>query len=164
MDTLASDLETLENAMREFFQTMKRPHNWDQIKQRSGVAIDRPSAVILKLLVSAKGPCRVQDLADHLGIEAPFVTRKTQSLESAGYIKRVTDEHDRRAVDLHLTARGKAVTAKLGRAQREVISQALEQWKPRERHNFVTLFKRFSKDLSAVSHPANHTKERVTSA
>ncbi|HVX47876.1 MAG TPA: hypothetical protein VHA05_00770, partial [Candidatus Saccharimonadales bacterium] len=81
MSSMENDLEALENAMRDFFQNMKRPQNWEHIKRRSGVAIDRPSAIILKSLLSTPAPHRVQDLADHLGIEAPFITRKTQDLE-----------------------------------------------------------------------------------
>lgn len=151
MDSLESDLETLESAMREFFQEMKRPQNWEHIKTRSGVLIDRPSAIILKSLLSAPAPCRVQDLADHLGIEAPFITRKTQDLERGGYLRRVQDKDDRRAVDLHITSRGRAATKKLWKVQRDIITEALSQWKPAERHQFVMFFERFSKDLIIVS-------------
>lgn len=157
---IENDLETLERAMRDFFQDMKRPQNWEHIKQRSGVAIDRPSAIILKSLLSAPAPCRVQDLADHLGIEAPFVTRKTQELERAGYISRVQDKDDRRAIDLNITAAGRTITKKLWRVQRDIVAEALRQWKPAERHQFVTLFKRFSEDLITITRNATNTNRR----
>ncbi|HET7060122.1 MAG TPA: MarR family transcriptional regulator [Candidatus Saccharimonadales bacterium] len=152
MDSLETDLETLENAMRQFFQTMKRPQNWTRVAVRSGVTIDRSSAIILKMLLNAPMPCRVQDLADHLGIEAPFVTRKTQQLERAGYLRRVPDKTDRRAIDLHLTSLGRSTTTKLWKAQRDITAEALRQWKPAERRQFVTLFGRFSDNMATASH------------
>lgn len=164
MESLENDLEILENAMRDFFQDMKRPQNWEHIKVRSGVVIDRPSAIILKSLLSAPAPCRVQSLADQLGIEAPFITRKTQELERAGYISRVQDKDDRRAVDLHITPSGRSITKRLWKVQRDIMAEALRQWKPSERRQFVTLFKRFSGDLITVSRNHSTHKERIINA
>ncbi len=151
MDSLETDLENLENAMRLFFQTMKRPQHWSHVMSRSGVSVDRPSAIILKTLLADQAHCRVQDLADRLGIEAPSVTRKTQELEQAGYLRRVPDADDRRAIDLHITHRGRLVAKRLWKAQREIIAEALERWEPSERQQLVKLFQRFSEDLVVVS-------------
>ncbi len=159
MESLETDLETLETAMRRFFQTMKRPQNWARIATRSGVTIDRPSAVILKMVLNMPAPCRVQDLASHLGIEAPFVTRKTQQLQKAGYLRRGPVKADKRAVDLHLTPRGRAITNKLWKAQRDIIASALQQWQPSERRQFVELFERFSNDLEIVSQPTEDPEQ-----
>lgn len=159
MDSFETDLETLENAMRRFFQTMKRPQNWALVASRSGVTIDRPSAVILKLLIENRVPCHVQNLADHLGIEAPFVTRKTQELERADYLRRVTDRTDRRAVELMVTPRGRAVSKKLWKAQRDIIAEALADWGQTDRRQFVRLFEQFSDDLATASTPSIRSKE-----
>ena len=148
---MESDLEMLEIAMRRLFQTMKRPQTWVRVTTRSGVSIDRPSAVILKSLLTDQAHCRIQDLAGRLGIEAPSITRKTQELERAGYLKRVPDKDDRRAIDLHITPRGKTVANRLWKAQREIIEEALASWQPSERKQFVKLFQRFSNDLVSIS-------------
>ncbi len=161
MNKPENDLEILDNAMRVFFQVVKRPQHWSRITQRSNVTIDRPSAIILKLL-NSQGPCHVQDLADHLGIEAPSITRKTQELEQAGYLSRSPGKEDRRAVDLRITASGRSIARRLSDAQREVIAEALRDWLPSERRQFAGLFKRFSDDLSGTSHtPDNQKKDKV---
>lgn len=146
---LADDVNELETAMRLFFQTMKRPQRWSGITQRAGVAIDRPAAAILHILaLPQEQGCRVQDLAAHLGIEAPSVTRKTQELEQAGYIRRSRNPDDRRAIGLVITPRGKRISQRLHEAQSQLISQVLEQWPAADRRRFVELFQRFSDELA----------------
>lgn len=152
MSSLENDIEILENAVRLFAQTMKRPQRWATIASRAKVSIDRPSAVILQtLLLGGQHSCRVQDLALQLGIEPPSVTRKTQELEQAGYLRRVPDPDDRRAIDLHITGRGRSMANRLWKAQRSVLAEALQDWNPAERKQFVKLFERFSNDLLTAS-------------
>jgi DNA-binding MarR family transcriptional regulator len=149
MEAIETDLEQLEDAMRLFFQTMKRPQNWAQITASAGVSIDRPAMFILHALALANDQrCRVQDLATQLGIEAPSVTRKTQELEQAGYIRRMPDPKDRRAIGLELTAKGQAIHTKIRKAQKDLIVNAFNVWSKADRQQFVTLFERFSNDLA----------------
>jgi DNA-binding MarR family transcriptional regulator len=150
MDSLQADLDALENAMRLFFQTMKRPQRWNIISAEAGVALDRPAAVILHILVAAGGSCRVQDVALQLGIEAPSVTRKTQELERLGYLRRVASTNDRRAVNLQITAVGETASKRLHAAQRKTISQVIANWPAAERQQFAQLFERFSNDLQNI--------------
>ncbi len=143
------DIEDLENAMRLFFQTMKRPQAWAQITASAGVKIDRPAAHLLHALNSSPTQgSRVQDLAAHLGIEAPSVTRKTQELELAGYLKRTRDPKDKRAIGLQLTSKGRILNTRLWKAQLQTISQVLQSWPAAERKQFIKLFQRFSSDLA----------------
>lgn len=152
MSPLENDIELLENAVRLFAQTMKRPQRWAMVKDRAKLDIDRPSAVILQtLLLAERGSCRVQDLAVHLGIEPPSVTRKTQELERAGYLRRVADPADRRAIDLRITGKGRTIANRLWKAQRSILAEALQDWEPAERRQFVKLFERFSSDLATAS-------------
>lgn len=128
---------------------VKRPQHWAQITAQSGVNLDRPAAVILHTIINnPKGSCRVQDLATQLGIEAPSVTRKTQELELAGYLRRQRDTHDRRAVGLRVTARGRLAGRKLWSAQREGIRHALSAWPASDRKKFTELFERFNQDVA----------------
>lgn len=151
MTALETDLQILEQAMRTFFQTMKRPAAWQKVTALAGISVDRPGAVILHYLATHPSTsCRLHELAIQLGIEAPSVTRKTQELEVAGYVSRLPDPQDRRAVSLKLTQTGEEVNAKLLQAQHSIISQALQVWPPEQRHQFVTLFERFSNDLAAL--------------
>ncbi len=152
MSSFEEDIEILENAVRLFSQTMKRPQRWAAVTARARINIDRPSAVILlTLLLSKPRACRVQDLALQLGIEPPSVTRKTQELEQAGYLRRVPDPSDRRAIDLSITQRGRTAANRLWKAQRDILAKALQDWEPLERRQFVKLFERFSGDLMTAS-------------
>lgn len=153
------DLEMLENAVRLFAQTLKRPQRWAVVTERAKVRLDRPAAVILQTLVlSGERPCRVQELAVQLGIEPPSVTRKTQELERAGYLRRIPNANDRRATDLRITPRGRNVAGRLWQAQRSILAEALQHWPAAERRQFVKLFARFSDDLVRTSVPTRSTK------
>ncbi len=141
----------LESAMRLFFQTTKNPQYWAEINRRSGVFIDRPAAFILHSLENhSKSGVNVHDLAHHLGIEAPSITRKTQELEALGLIKRSPGLTDRRVINLKLTPQGSVVANKLMKAQHEVMHQAFEQWSNGESQQFANLFERFSQDFAQI--------------
>lgn len=149
MDALESDLENLETAMRVFVQTMKRPQHWTHITDKAGIKIDRPAAVILHTITTTRSQgWRVQDLAAQLGIEAPSVTRKTQELERAGYLRRNRDPLDKRAIGLQITTLGRSTDIRIRKAQRQVIGQAISQWPVVDRRNFISLFQRFGNDLA----------------
>ncbi len=163
MSTLDTDIEALENAVRMFGHTMKRPQHWTTVKDRAKASIDRPFAVLLQmLLLSEQGFCRVQDLAVKLGIEPPSVTRKTQELEQAGYVRRVPDPADRRGIDLRITPRGRAIANRIWKAQRAMLGEALQHWQPADRRQFVKLFERFSNDLLTASMPKQPASRRQT--
>ena len=101
------------------------------------------------MLIAHQGrPCRIQDLAIQLGIEAPSVTRKTQELEQAGYLQRIPDPLDKRAIGLKVTASGRNVGSRLWKAQRQAMRRALSGWPTVERQEFIALFQRFSNDLA----------------
>jgi DNA-binding MarR family transcriptional regulator len=147
-----NDIEILENAVRLFAQTLKRPQRWASVVSRAKVDLDRPSALILQtILLNGREACRVQDLALRLGIEPPSVTRKTQELEQDGYLRRVPDPDDRRAIDLRVTGKGRSAANRLWNAQRTILAEALEGWTPSDRQKFVKLFEKFSNDLAVAS-------------
>lgn len=148
MIAFKQDIADLEAAMRSLVQTMKRPQSWTQLSARAGLTIDRPGATVLRILVSQPGNWRLHDLAEYLGVEAPTITRKAQQLELAGLVFRERDEKDGRAFSLRITEKGRIVARKLETAQRQVIEAALHAWPDSDRQQFITLFQRFSDDIS----------------
>jgi DNA-binding MarR family transcriptional regulator len=56
--------------------------------------------------LSRCGPMRLGDLAAREGVAPPTLTRMVATLEEAGYIVRRADPHDRRAVQVSITAEG----------------------------------------------------------
>jgi DNA-binding MarR family transcriptional regulator len=161
MASLDSDIVVLEEAVRGFIKIMKRPQHWAQVAERSGVDLDRPSAAILHTLIAHEPQrLRIQDVAVQLGIEPPSVTRKTQILEEMGYLRRATNDADRRATSLEVTAAGRKLSDKLMKAHHQIMSDALATWPDTDRHQFVTLFNRFSSDLAVVSKHQPTTKKK----
>lgn len=153
MTNMNSDLERLDEAMRLYIQNMKRPQRWTHIMNRANVRLDRPSFHILHALTIPRNQgWRIQDLATELGIEAPSVTRKTQELEQAGYLRRSRNPLDKRAIGLQITTRGRNLTTRARQVQLELIREVLEQWPVHERKQFITLFERFSNDLANQQH------------
>lgn len=143
------NLNRLEDAMLLFFQTMKRPQRWTDVTEQIGVVIDRPSGQILHILASAGSSYGVQELANHLGIEAPSVTRKTQELEQSGYISRVRSDKDKRVVKLEITPAGRNLAAKIMKVRRESMRNVLYNWSDSDRVAFINYFERFVSEVAS---------------
>jgi len=148
MSPLKQDIAVLDAAMRTLVQVMKRPQTWTALLSRADLTIDRPGATILRIIVAQPGTVRLHDLAERLGVEAPSITRKTQQLEEAGLLYRERDERDGRAFSLRITEKGRVVARKIDTAQRQILESALQDWLGPDRQQFITLFQRFSEDLS----------------
>ena len=152
MEDIQSDLDRLEDGLRLLFQYLKRPSSWQHITAQAGVDIDRPGAAIVHTLVSCgKSPCKLNDLADMLGVEAPSVTRKTQELERLGLIRRYRSLTDRRSVYLEVTEAGNEIEKHIRAARRTMNEQVLKGWSKTERQQFASLFERYAADLSKFS-------------
>jgi DNA-binding MarR family transcriptional regulator len=148
MEQIDADINRLEQTLHAFFQTMKKPQRWAQITHDAGITLDRPAAMILHTLVRHEAePLHLHELAQSLGIEPPSVTRKTQELVQAGYIERIPDPDDRRAVSFRVTPEGRSVSDTLHSVQRETLKQAFADWSPEDRQHFVALLERFSANL-----------------
>ncbi len=128
---------------------MKRPQRWAHITALAGVSIDRPAGAIINLLLThATEQFRLQDIASSLGIEAPSVTRKTQELERAGYLARLPDPKDGRAVSFYLTPAGIQLGRSLHAAQREFLKRGMQTWTDEDARQLVALLERFNDDIA----------------
>lgn len=86
------------------------------------VAVDRALAPLglthaqYSLLASLRGMAKSgirpsqRELADHSGLESLYVSKLARTLEAEGFIRRLRDPDDSRAVRLSLTERGAEVT------------------------------------------------------
>jgi DNA-binding MarR family transcriptional regulator len=154
-----NDLDRFEAALRLFGKTMKRQQSWQVITAKAKIDIDQPAAGILMALNAREShTCRIHELATHLGVEAPSVTRKVQQLEQAGLVARQQDASDKRAFDIKITPRGEVVVKKLHEAHLQIIREVLDAWSAEERRQFVTLFEQFSKQLGDVYNVHQNSK------
>lgn len=56
--------------------------------------------------IEAFGPLRLSELADLMGTTAPTASRAVEALVADGFVQRVEDPRDRRAVQIEVTKRG----------------------------------------------------------
>lgn len=149
MFSLNEDLDTIENAMTTLHRAGSRHRMWGYITTCAGVSIDRTSAIILYILEQKeKAGCKLTELADKLGTEAPTVTRKIQQLEDSGLISRQTDQKDRRASIIHITSMGRKVVKSIQKAKRQNLKSILEKWPDEDRHQLAKLFHKLANDIS----------------
>jgi DNA-binding MarR family transcriptional regulator len=148
---MEKDLDQLEQVMSQLHRGMSRHKSWEQVAAQAGVNLDRTSAVILQLLASPEyADCKLHQIAEKLGIEAPSVTRKAQLLEQVGLLKKTVDKKDARSFQLAPTRKGREVAARLKEAKRTTLKATLKNWSSDDRKAFIGLLQKFADSTSAL--------------
>jgi len=84
-------------------------------------------------LMLAMGKCNTAaDLAREMFIDSAAMKRTLDKLEAKGYIRRFTDENDKRLYKLELTASGKAMAARLPPIYARVLDRGFTGFAPEE--------------------------------
>jgi len=78
------------------------------------------------------GPAGINEIADHLRLDASTVTRQVLQMEAAGYVSRGRDETDGRRSVITATPAGLEALARTRAARAEVYADVLAQWAPDE--------------------------------
>ena len=86
--------------------------------------------------------CRIQDIADGLGITPPTVSVAIRRLEEAGWLARKPDPEDGRASIISLTGKSIKTMKKVMEAQREGIRQFFIGLDKEERQQLVSLLEK----------------------
>lgn len=73
-----------------------------------------------------------------LSAAAPSVTRLCDRLQAAGFLRRAAGAHDRREVELELTAAGVAHLRTVRQRREQVLRQAMERMTPDARQALLT--------------------------
>jgi DNA-binding MarR family transcriptional regulator len=160
--SLNTELDDIENGLLLLFRASFHHKGWEQLQQRAGITIDRAGASLLKVIEqSPRQHCRMLDIANYLGIEAPSVTRKVQQLEHDGLLRRKADQTDARVSNLLLTTRGRRQIAKLQAAKRQNLAALMQHWQPAERAQLARLLSRLAHEAAIVNTPPLKRKEVV---
>jgi DNA-binding MarR family transcriptional regulator len=72
------------------------------------------------------GEMRYGELAEALGVEAPFVSVLAEGLEQKGYVKETKSTTDKRVKNIHLTKKGERLVPELEAAVRAKIDPLFE--------------------------------------
>jgi len=157
------DREDLQELVLHFGRTVK-PRLWSGVMAQSGIVIDRPSASILLMLHKQPDSlCYPHQLADKMGVEAPFISRKIQELEESGLINRKIDASDRRSFQISLTPAGIEVTSRLQSAMHASMTEILNSWSKADRLALIRLLKQLIEDTESFEQRSKQTviqKER----
>lgn len=110
---------------------------------------DQGTVTVLSMLAKC-GPVRASDLAHDLTLDLSTVSRHVQALERTGYIEKVPDPTDRRAMTLHVTAEGKDHVEQLWERRILQMREGLENWDPAELRTLSRLLGRYADDFQAL--------------
>jgi DNA-binding MarR family transcriptional regulator len=96
------------------------------------------------VLLAARGPLRVSDLADLLGVNGSTATRHCDRLQRRGLVQRSPAPDDGRAVLVSLTSAGRRLVQKVGRRRREEISRILQAMPMQNRQDLLAALRAFA--------------------
>ena len=108
--------------------------------------LERSAYLALRHLVT-DGPSGINDIAEHLRLDASTVTRQVLAMEAAGLVDRERDENDgRRAVITATTAGHEALDA-TREARAAVYDELLAGWSTADRVQLAALLGRLNEAL-----------------
>ena len=81
--------------------------------------------------VHLSGPCPQQRLAEAIGVSARHVTGLVDALEADGFARRTPHPHDRRAVLVELTEKGRSTLAEMQRQRARDATELVSDLEPR---------------------------------
>ncbi len=96
------------------------------------------------VVLASRGPQRVADLADALGVTPPTATRMCDRLVRKGLVRRRTSRDDRREVHMALTSTGRLLVGEVTRRRREEIEGILARIAPADQVRMVELFRKLN--------------------
>jgi MarR family transcriptional regulator, transcriptional regulator for hemolysin len=92
-----------------------------RVKER-GLTLSRARALFA---LSKRDGLNQRELADELGIETPTIVRLLDGMEKQGFIERRVEASDRRAKQIHMTARGRDIAGEIDKLACEIREQVL---------------------------------------
>jgi DNA-binding MarR family transcriptional regulator len=121
------NLRRIERAMVALNRIARSGRGDTAREERAGVAIPGSAQRVLYQLVE-RGEARLTELAQWTGSDHGILSRQVDLLEKEELLERRADPRDGRARVLHVTARGRGVSARLRRVQDETFSTLLRAW------------------------------------
>ncbi|HSA53704.1 MAG TPA: MarR family transcriptional regulator [Yinghuangia sp.] len=108
--------------------------------------MDRAAYLLLGRL-EAEGPMGVKALAQAMSIDSSTVTRQVTPLVEQGYVDRVPNPDDGRAVLLRLSEMGRERLHQVRSARIELMAEMVGDWSADDRERFADLLTRFNKAM-----------------
>lgn len=106
---------------------------------------------LLLLHLSRNDGCTHQQLAQHMGIEAPTLVKLVDHLEKEGLLRRCVSETDRRVKHLHLSDAGKQVVVDIRSNAAELRKDILSETSKEELQITYAVLQRIRERLALQS-------------
>jgi len=88
--------------------------------------------IFMLLFISRQGACKLTKIAEKMEVKPSAVTVMIDRLEKSGYVRRVHDQADRRAILVEATAEGREVLDQAMRKRNEILGQYLSRLEEEE--------------------------------
>src|ERR1700761_5720458 len=120
--TLTNELETAAQ-LRTVIGRLSRRLRSTAAARDAGLT---PTAISLLLTVARVGRVRLSELAESEGINPTMLSRAIAGMVQDGLLKRSSDEGDRRAAWVEVTAAGRRLAERMRRERTSAVNHALE--------------------------------------
>ena len=104
-----------------------------RIRQQRSIKLMTDGQFAVLIALHLHGPHTLTALAERDGVSAPSMNRTVNALIEHGYVSRVTDENDRRKVQIAITTAGEQVVADTVERRDMWLSQVLDGMSEDER-------------------------------
>jgi DNA-binding MarR family transcriptional regulator len=89
------------------------------------------------LMRIAAGPCTMSELARHMAVSLPTISKSADMLVRRGWVERWADKRDRRQSMVRLTPRGRRVLADIQQRAERHVAETLAPLAPAERSQLI---------------------------
>ncbi|WP_432355499.1 MarR family winged helix-turn-helix transcriptional regulator [Sporosarcina sp. A2] len=104
----------------------------------------------LVFTLARKGPLKMSELAQILGLTAGAVTAASDKLISHGYVTRIRDESDRRIVHLAITDDGREMLQQLRSVGRTKMTKAFSHLNEDQLPMMIDIFEQAARNISIM--------------
>lgn len=104
----------------------------------------------LVFTLARKGPLKMSELAQILGLTAGAVTAASDKLIENGYVTRIRDEQDRRIVYLGITDQGRELMQQLRELGRAKMSEAFSHLDDDKLPTVIAIFEQAAFNISSM--------------
>jgi DNA-binding MarR family transcriptional regulator len=141
-------LPQLHRSLMEIVGAINQPERDDVILAMAGLSLERALFPLI-VLIERMGPIGVVDLAGRVGRDYTTVSRQTARLEQLELIERRGGEADRRVREAFITAKGRAITARVDQARDAMARVLFKEWSTHDFDELVRLIGRLAHDMQA---------------
>ena len=145
---MSARLRELHGALLDIVSAINRPQRDEALIKAAGIPLDR---ALFPLLVGIArfGPIGVVEMSDRVGRDYTTVSRQIAKLESLGLVRRRGSARDARVREAVVTAKGRAMTARVDEARERIGRAIFATWDAKDFDALVRLMGRFADDLKA---------------